>query len=107
MGATNTWLKQAGPCLILNLLALRKYSAYDSKILAKKEAIRKPGKTTFCIIIECILTIRRHTAYQVVHLQIPAIEVYQLAIVKMNLKRNLAKLTFTLEAFHQGPLMKI
>ena len=64
-------------------------------------------KTTFHIIIQCILTIYRHTAYQVVHLQIPAIEVYQLVIVKMNPKRNLAKLTFTLGAFHQGPLMKI
>lgn len=93
--------------LDIEFAGFKKYTAYDSKILAKKEAIRKPGITSLYIIIECILTIYRHTAYQVVHLQIPAIEVYQLAIVKMNLKRNLAKLTFTLEAFHQGPLMKI
>jgi len=93
--------------LDIEFAGFEKYTSYDSKILAKKEEIRKPGITSFYIIIECILTIHRHTAYQVVHLQIPAIEVYQLAIVKMNLKRNLAKLTFTLEAFHQGPLMKI
>lgn len=49
----------------------------------------------------------RHTAYQVVLLQAHLKDAYLQVTAMMNPKRNLAKQTYTLGAFHQEQLMMI
>ena len=83
--------------LILENMYLRVMGTFNS--------VQSTGPCIFISYFDVFMY--RHTAYQVVHHQVHLKEAYQPVTVKMSQKRNLAKLTCTLEAFHQELLMMI
>ena len=77
-------------------------------LIMSTPVIRPSFKITVILMLLLFYSMCRHIAYQVVPLRIHLTrEAYQLVTVKMNQKRNLAKLICTLEDFHQQPLTRI